>query len=398
MKAVIWDDEALGASFHDEEIPADLIDQAKQYHEQLVELAVRGRRGRDRGLSRRQDADRGRAQGADPQGHHQQPVRADPVRLGLQEQGRAADAGRGGGLSAVAARRAPGQGHRRQDRRGGDARSQGRSAALDARLQDHERPVRRLAHLLPHLFGQGRVRHHAGQHGERQEGAHRPHAADARQSPRGHQGGLYRRHRRAGRPQGRDHRRYAVRSDQARDPRAHGVPRSGHRGRGRAQDQGRPGEARRGAASPGAGGSLLPRLGRSRVGPDHHQGHGRAASRHHRRPHAPRVQGRGQCRRAAGGVPRDGLQARRCRLHAQEADRRLGPVRPRQDDDRAERGRQGLRVREQGGRWQRAEGICPGRRQGRAERGRVRRARGLPDARRQGDAHRRRLSRRRIRR
>jgi elongation factor G len=39
MKAVIWDDEALGASFHDEEIPADLVEQAKQYHEQLVELA-----------------------------------------------------------------------------------------------------------------------------------------------------------------------------------------------------------------------------------------------------------------------------------------------------------------------------------------------------------------------
>jgi elongation factor G len=39
MKAVVWDDEALGASFHDEEIPADLVEQAKQYHDQLVELA-----------------------------------------------------------------------------------------------------------------------------------------------------------------------------------------------------------------------------------------------------------------------------------------------------------------------------------------------------------------------
>ena len=134
-----------------------------------------------------------------------------------------------------------------------------------ARLQDHERSVRRLAHLLPHLFRQGRIRHDADQHGEGQEGAHRPHAADARQSPRGHQGGLYRRHRGAGRPQGRDHRRYAVRSDQARDPRAHGVSGAGHRGRGRAQDQGRPGEARRGAASAGAGGPVVPRLGRPRV-------------------------------------------------------------------------------------------------------------------------------------
>jgi elongation factor G len=40
MKAVIWDDEALGASFHDEEIPAELLDQAKEYHEKLVEQAV----------------------------------------------------------------------------------------------------------------------------------------------------------------------------------------------------------------------------------------------------------------------------------------------------------------------------------------------------------------------
>ena len=30
MKAVVWDDESLGAKFHDEEIPADLLDQAKQ--------------------------------------------------------------------------------------------------------------------------------------------------------------------------------------------------------------------------------------------------------------------------------------------------------------------------------------------------------------------------------
>jgi elongation factor G len=40
MKAVVWDDEALGAKFHDEDIPADLIDEAKEYHEKLVEQAV----------------------------------------------------------------------------------------------------------------------------------------------------------------------------------------------------------------------------------------------------------------------------------------------------------------------------------------------------------------------
>ena len=40
MKAVVWDDEALGATFHDEVVPADLLDQAKEYHEKLVEQAV----------------------------------------------------------------------------------------------------------------------------------------------------------------------------------------------------------------------------------------------------------------------------------------------------------------------------------------------------------------------
>ena len=40
MKAVVWEDEGLGAKFHDEEIPADLLDEAKKYREKLVEAAV----------------------------------------------------------------------------------------------------------------------------------------------------------------------------------------------------------------------------------------------------------------------------------------------------------------------------------------------------------------------
>jgi elongation factor G len=40
MKAVVWDDEALGAKFHDEDIPANLLDQAKEYHDKLIETAV----------------------------------------------------------------------------------------------------------------------------------------------------------------------------------------------------------------------------------------------------------------------------------------------------------------------------------------------------------------------
>ena len=40
MKAVIWNSEDLGATFQDEEIPADLADKAAEYREKLIELAV----------------------------------------------------------------------------------------------------------------------------------------------------------------------------------------------------------------------------------------------------------------------------------------------------------------------------------------------------------------------
>jgi elongation factor G len=40
MKAVVWDDESLGAKYHDIEIPADLLEQAKEYREKMIEAAV----------------------------------------------------------------------------------------------------------------------------------------------------------------------------------------------------------------------------------------------------------------------------------------------------------------------------------------------------------------------
>ncbi|MEZ0280479.1 elongation factor G [Methyloceanibacter sp.] len=40
MNAIVWDDESLGAKFHEEEIPADLQALAKEYHDKLIETAV----------------------------------------------------------------------------------------------------------------------------------------------------------------------------------------------------------------------------------------------------------------------------------------------------------------------------------------------------------------------
>jgi len=40
MKAVVWEDEGLGAKFNDHDIPADLADQAKEYREKLIEAVA----------------------------------------------------------------------------------------------------------------------------------------------------------------------------------------------------------------------------------------------------------------------------------------------------------------------------------------------------------------------
>src|ERR1700751_154 len=40
MKGVVWDEETLGAKYHDVDIPADMVEQAKEYREKLVEAAV----------------------------------------------------------------------------------------------------------------------------------------------------------------------------------------------------------------------------------------------------------------------------------------------------------------------------------------------------------------------
>jgi elongation factor G len=40
MKGVVWNDESLGAKYEDIDIPADMLDQAKEYREKLIEAAV----------------------------------------------------------------------------------------------------------------------------------------------------------------------------------------------------------------------------------------------------------------------------------------------------------------------------------------------------------------------
>ncbi len=39
MKGVVWDDESLGAKYHDIDIPADMLDQAQEYRDKMIEAA-----------------------------------------------------------------------------------------------------------------------------------------------------------------------------------------------------------------------------------------------------------------------------------------------------------------------------------------------------------------------
>ena len=112
MKGVVWEDEALGAKFKDIDIPADLVDKAKEYREKMLEAAV----------ELDDDALAAYLDGKEPdEATLKRLIRKavltgafypGAVRLGVQEQGRAAAARRGGRLSAVAGRRARDQGHR----------------------------------------------------------------------------------------------------------------------------------------------------------------------------------------------------------------------------------------------------------------------------------------------
>ncbi len=38
--AIIWDEETLGAKFHEEDVPADMVEETNQYREELIELAL----------------------------------------------------------------------------------------------------------------------------------------------------------------------------------------------------------------------------------------------------------------------------------------------------------------------------------------------------------------------
>ena len=223
MKAITYKDETMGADYIVGDIPADMqarggslprtADREGQRSGRQAAREVPARRGdhgrRDQG---------GAAQARQFVGAHRRRegragVRAGHLRLRLQEQGRAAAARRHRRLPAVAARRAGDQGLRSEQGAGRDHRAAGvrRRAVLGARVQDHDRPVRRSADVHSRLLGRHDGRFDGLQRDQAEIGAARAAAEDARQQARGDQGSLRRRHRRGGRPEDGHDRRHHLR-------------------------------------------------------------------------------------------------------------------------------------------------------------------------------------------
>ncbi len=395
MKAIYWDEASQGMKFEFKEIPAELAGPGEGVARQDGRGRRRGERGAHAQVPRGRRALRRGDQDGPAQAHDRQRDRADAVRLRVQEQGRAGDARRRGRLPAGADRHPAGEGRARQ-RQGRQPQGLRRRGLRRPRVQDHDRPVRRPAHLLPRLLGRGELGRHDLQPDQGQEGAHRAPAADARQPARGDQGSARRRHRRGRGPERGDHGRHDLRRGEPDHPRAHDLPGAGDLAGRRAQDQGRPGEDGRGAEPPRAGRPVLPRAHRRGVRPDHHLRHGRAAPGDHRRPHEARVRRRGLGRQAPGGVPRDHSQERGFRRgQVRQAVGRPRPVRPRGAQGRAEPG-QGLRVRRRDQGRRGAARVHPGGREGPARDAARRRARRLPRGGREGHALRRLVPRGRL--
>ena len=222
---------------------------AEEYRAEARRAGGRARRRRHGGLSRRQGSRTTRPSRRCPQGHHQQRFRADPVRLGLQEQGRAAAARRRRRLPAVAARRAADEGHRSQDRR----------ARRSARRPTTSRSPMLAFKIMNDPFV-GSLTFCRIYSGKVETGTTLVNTVKDKHERIGRMLLMHANHREdikeayAGDIVALAGLKDVTTGDtlcdpaQAGDPRAHGIPRAGHRGRGRAEDQGRPGEDGRGAA------------------------------------------------------------------------------------------------------------------------------------------------------
>ena len=218
MKALVWSAEAeKGEEYDIVDIPATHVDAAREWRDRLFETIAEADDEMMELYLEGQEPDEKALVAAIRRATHRERAHAGAHRLGVQEQGRPADARRGGGVPALAARRRrdrrpPG----RQARRGRVARARrGRAAGL-ARVQDRQRPAPRQAHVRPHLLRHDEGRLPGAQQHQGQQGADRQDLPDAREQARGDRARRRRPDRRRDGAQEHHHGRHAVRAGATR--------------------------------------------------------------------------------------------------------------------------------------------------------------------------------------
>ena len=147
MNALVWRDETLGAAWDVVEIPDDLKDRAAEFRDKMIEAAV----------EMDETALENYLEGKMPSNDEIRAmirkgtiaVKFFPMFCGSAFKNKGVQPLLDAVIDypAVADRHARHQGHRSQDRRRSGSQGRRQRAGVDAGLQDHERPVRRLAHL-----------------------------------------------------------------------------------------------------------------------------------------------------------------------------------------------------------------------------------------------------------
>ena len=242
MQALVWLDEELGAKWEVREIPEDLKAQADEYRQQLIDVLSSFDENILEKYVGEEEITVDDLQSALRAGTIANEI--VPVLNGTAFKNKGVQPLLDAIVDVPAQPDRPPAGHRPvgEGQRRGRAQAVRRRAVRGAGVQDHVRPPRRQAHLLPGLLGHAREGLAGGQHHHGLQGAHRAHPADARQPPRRRRRRHDRRHRRGHRPQEHPHRRHADHAGRRDHARAARVPRAGDPRRGRAEDQGRPGE------------------------------------------------------------------------------------------------------------------------------------------------------------
>ena len=327
MKALVWLDEELGAKWEVERHPRRPRGAGRGVPPPAHRRALALRREHPREVPRRGGDHRRRPAHA-PSAPAPSAARSSrSSRHGVQEQGRAAPARRGRRLPAEPLDLPPVKGMNLKGNEELERKPSDDEPVRGAGVQDHDRPPRRQAHLLPRLLGHARQgrhgpQHHATANKERIGRILQMHANHREDLDAVFAGdivaGIGFKNTRTGdtlcAPSARDRARGAR------------VPRAGHPRRRRAEDQGRPGQDGQGPLLPVRGGPDVPGPHRRGDRPDHHLRHGRAAPRGDRRPHAPRVQGRRHRRQAAGRLPRDDHPAGRASTPTRTRSRPAAPA------------------------------------------------------------------------